>query len=99
MGVAEFIENKFLNQTLCVYLGESAETITYDQAWAANKEYFRGIVHEVTDGVLCLNIEDIGMFYINCDQIQSFWQAPFDYHRAVCTSLTRRLAGARRKDG
>lgn len=98
MGVAEFIENRFIGQTLCVFLGEHAETITYDQAWAANKEFFKGIVLSVEEGVLVLDISGIGAIYINCDQIQSFWQEPFDYHRAVHTSLTRRLVGARRKD-
>jgi hypothetical protein len=98
MGIAEFIKSRFLGGTLCVYLGESAETITYDQAWAANKEFFKGIVQEVEDGVLCLEVEGVGVLYINCEQIQSVWQPPFDYHQAVSTSLTRRLAGARRKD-
>jgi len=98
MGVAEFISKRYLNQQICVYLGESAETITYDQAWAANKEYFKGTALEIYEGVLLLEVEDVGIIHINCDQIQSFWQEPFDYHKAVSTSLTRRLAGARRKD-
>jgi len=98
MGVAEFIVERYSGQKICVYLGESAETITYDQAWAANKEYFQGTVIEVYEGILLLEVEGVGIININCEQIQSFWQKPFDYHRAVSTSLTRRLVGARRKD-
>ena len=98
MSVAEFIEERYLNQELCVYLGESAETLTFDQAWTANKEYFRGTVREVYKEILLLEIQGVGIVNINCDQIQFFWQKPFDYHRAVSTSLTRRLVGARRRD-
>ena len=98
MGIAEFITARFIGQELCVFLGDTAETITYDAAWAANKEYFRGIALEVCEGILCLEISKMGIIYINCDNIQALWQDPFDYHKAISTSLTRRLVGARRKD-
>jgi hypothetical protein len=98
MGVAKLIEERYLNQQICVYLGESAETITYDASWANNKEYFQGTVLEVYEGVLLLEIKDVGIVNINCEQIQIFWQMPFDYYKAVSTSLTRRPVGARRKD-
>jgi len=100
MAVGDFIKNRFLDQEIFISCGENAETITYDQAWAANKEFLRGIVVDVDteNNVLELEIPENGIIYINCDHIISFWEPPLDYHRSVATSLTRRVVGAKRKD-
>jgi hypothetical protein len=98
MGVAEFINNNLLGEEIFIFLGENAETITYDQSWAANKEFFCGIVEDISDNILSLNISGSGIIYINCDQIVSFWRPGFNYHKAIRTSLTNRMIGARRKD-
>jgi hypothetical protein len=98
MALGDFIKNNFLDQKLYISCGEHAETITYDQAWAANKEFLYGVVLDVEDGVLTLEVPDNGIIYINCESIVSFWEPGLDYHRAVRTSLTRRVVGARRKD-
>ena len=98
MGAAEFIKNRFLNKELYVSCGESAETLTYDQVWAANKEFLYGVVLEVEENVLVLDVPNNGVLYINCDNIVNFWEPGLDYHSAVRTSLTRRAIGAKRKD-
>ena len=98
MGFAEFIEKRFLGEEICVYMCEEAETVVFEQSWAANKSYFRGIVEEVDEGILTLNIPDNGLIYINCEEIQTIWMPSFDYHKSIRTSLTNRMVGARRKD-
>lgn len=98
MGFAEFIEKRFLGEEICVYMGDEAETITYEQSWAANKSYFRGTVEEIDEGILILNIPDNGLVYINCEEIQTVWEPSLDYHKSIRTSLTKRMVGARGKD-
>jgi len=90
MGSANFIKNRFIDQELCIYLGEEAETLTYSESWAANKEYFRGFVKEVEDNIIVFEIPDNGTLYINGDAISLFWQPDFEYYQAVFTSITRR---------
>lgn len=99
MGVGEFIKKRFINQDLYISCGENAETITFSDSWAANKEFLYGTVLDVDENVLVLNIPENGIMYINCDQIISFWENGLDYHKSVRTSLTRRMVGAKRKDG
>jgi len=96
MGVSEFIKNRFLGEELAIFVGEAAETITYDQSWASNKEYFQGIVEEVEDGVVALSIPEVGNIYINADNILTFWEPPFDYVKAIKTSLTKKMVGINR---
>ena len=96
MGFADFIQKRFMGKEICVFLNEDAETITLDQFWMNNKAYFRGIVDEVEDNVLVLRIEKVGIIYINCDEIVSVWEPPFNYNDAVRTSLSRKLFGATR---
>lgn len=98
MGAASYISKHFVGKELCISLGNDAETITYDQAWAANREYFRGVIQEVDEGIVVMLVEKNGPLFINGDDIECFWQPGFDYHKAIHTSLTRRLQGARRKD-
>jgi hypothetical protein len=96
MGTAKFIQKHFMGRELCVSIGASAETISYEQSDADNKEYFRGIVKDIDNGILTLEIKDSGIIYINCYNIQCFWQHPFDYYHAINTSITRKPIGVRK---
>lgn len=98
MGFAEFIDKKFVGQEICVFLDEDAETITFEQHWIANKAFFKGIVESTDEGILTLIIENCGPIYINCNEIVAIWHPSFDYHKAVNTSITRRMIGAKHKD-
>ncbi len=99
MGAAEFIASRFVDKEIYISCGDVAETITYDQAWAANKEFFFGTVLGVEEGIVILEVPENGILYINGENIVSFWEPGVDYHQVVRTSLTRRVVGARRKDG
>lgn len=96
MGMAEFLEKRFLGERICIYTGEDMETITYSEAWASNKEYFQGLLLQVSDGVLELEIEGQGSVYIGADHVKFVWQLPFEYAKAVKASLTRRPVAGRR---
>jgi len=96
MGMAEFLENRFLNKEICVYAGEDVETLTYNEAWASNKEYLRGVLKEVSEGVLVLEVAGQGLMYIDASQVKFVWQDPFNYARAIRTSLTTRPVGGNR---
>lgn len=102
MSIASFIKNKFLGKELCVYLDQSVETISYEQATSDNKEYFRGIVKDIEDienyhAVLTLEIKDVGIIYINTSQIVSFWEPSFSYYDSVYASITKRPVGGSRR--
>lgn len=97
MGVTNFIKNRFLGKEICITLIDSeAETINYDQATASNREFFRGIVEEVEDEVVVINIESQGRLYISEHFIRCFWEPNFDYYKAINTSITRKMVGVRR---
>lgn len=97
MSVTTFIKNKFLGQELCIMLSDSeAETINYDQASASNREFFRGIVEEADDDVIVLNVDNHGILYICEHSVRCFWKPGFEYHKAILTSITRKMVGARR---
>lgn len=97
MGVATFIKNHFLNKEICISMGGDAETLTYEQTWAANHEYFRGIVSLVEDNVIVLDIPDNELFYICEDSIACFWAPGFNYYKAISTSITKRMVGGRNR--
>lgn len=99
MGMAELIEAKFMGEEICVTLGMDAETITYEQAWTANREFFRGKVRSVEYGILELEILGQGIIWINCDEICALWQLPFDYYAALRVTVTKKPAGGRRRTG
>ena len=96
MGMAEFLESKFLNKEICVYAGEDVEILTYNEAWASNKEYFRGVLREVCEGVLVLEIIGHGMVYVDASQVKFIWEEPFNYSAAIRASLTKRPVGGNR---
>jgi len=97
MGIANFIKNRFLKQKIILFLDSEAETLTYDESWASNKEFFEGIVKEVIDDVIVFYIEDVGTIYINEQSIKSFWEPGFSYIKAIKLSLTNKMTnGAQR---
>jgi len=96
MGVAEFIKNRFIDKELYISCGEISETITYNQAWSANKEFLYGVVLDVNNNVISLEVPENGIIYINCDNIVCFWEPGLDYQKSVRTSLTRRATGYRK---
>ena len=98
MGAETYIQNNFVGKELCITFGDDAETITYNESWAANMEYFRGVVRAVEHGIIVFDIVGVGTLYVSCYEIKCFWEPEFDYHKAIRTSLTKRLVGARRKD-
>lgn len=93
MSLADFLKEKMIDEELCVSLGNEAETITYNQYWTANKEFFQGIVKNITHGVLELNIPEYGTIWINCFEIESFWKPGFKYHQAIRATVTSRPIG------
>jgi len=100
-STANFIKKRFLGKTLCVFLGEDAETLNYDQASPVNWGYYRGIVEEVDleDEIIILLVPDVGRMYIDATyNIKAFWEPSFDLHRAMRASLTGRIVGAKIKD-
>jgi len=97
MYIANFIKNKFIEKNIYIFYGFDAETITYDQSWASNKEFLFGKVIDVIDNVLILSIENNSKIYINCDKIVSFWEPGFNYNDAIKTSLTKRVSGSKIK--
>jgi hypothetical protein len=86
-GIAKFIEKHYVGEEICIFYGEDAETITYNQSWVANKEYMQGVVRVVENNTVVLYIEDVGDICINSDSIVSFWKPGFSYSKAVKTSL------------
>ena len=100
MGMASFIAKKFMGEEICIYLGDEAESIKYEQASASNKMYLRGVVVEVyeEDDVVGLEIDGSIIYVDSSWNIKILWRPGFDIHKATKTSLTRRMVGARRKD-
>lgn len=92
MGFAEFIKNRFLGAEICVSIdnGES-ETITLEQSWIQNREFFQGIVKDVVDGILILSIGDEGEIYIEPSYITHIWQKPLDPIKVMRNSLTKKM--------
>jgi len=100
MGFAELIEKKFMHREICIFLGEEVETLIIDdQHWISNKAYFRGHVEDIDEGIITLIVPENGPVYIDAEKIVALWEDPFDYHKAVRTSITRRMVGAKYKDG
>lgn len=82
MNMANFIKKNFLGQKICLSINNGeAETLTYNQSWLLNREYFEGLVEDVDEGIIVLNIKDKGVLYLNASEISYFWQKPFDPHK------------------
>ena len=83
MGLANFIKKRFLNKEICLSInnGES-ETVIYEERWLQNRECFQGVVEGVEDGVIILNISNIGIVFINSDDISYFWLPNVDIYKA-----------------
>lgn len=88
MGMAEYIAKRFIGKEICVAMDEEAETITYAEVWAQNKEYFQGFPKQVDEGVMEFDIPDVGIVHINCDHVKMMWEPSFNWRRAIKASLT-----------
>lgn len=88
MGVAEYIFKRFIGKEICVALDEEAETITYAEVWAQNKEFFQGIAKNVDENMLEFFVPDVGTVHINCDHIKMVWEPSFNWRKAIKASLT-----------
>ena len=102
MSTASFIKDNFIGKELCVYLDQSVETISYEQATSDNKEYFRGIIRDIDDikayhAIMTMDIEGAGRVYINTANIVSFWEPGFSYYDAISASITKRPVGGARR--
>jgi len=96
MSTADFIKKHFLGKELCIFLGDDAETINYDQASPVNWAYYRGIVEDVDadDEIISLRIPDVGIMYIDASyNIKAFWEPGFSLYKAMRTSLTNKMVG------
>lgn len=96
MGMVQFLEKRFLGKEICVYTGEDVEILTYNEAWASNKEYFRGVLREIDEEVLVLEIVGHGIVYVDAAQVKFVWEEPFNYGKAIRASLTNRPVGGSR---
>ncbi len=88
MGMAEYLTKRFIGKEICVAIDEEAETITYAELWAHNKEYFHGFAKCVDEGVLEFEVPEIGTVHINCNCIKMVWEPSFNWRKAVKVSLT-----------
>ena len=96
MAIAEYIGNKFLNREVCVSVNNNdTETILYDGIWTLNREFFKGVVKEACDGVVVLDIQDIGLVYINGESISYFYEPDLNIHNAISTMFTKKLSKAK----
>lgn len=95
MSIADFLTKNAIGKEFCFNLGNNAETVVYDQYWIENREYLRGIVKSVEDGILILEVVGHGDIYINCQFIQSFWASSFNYYKAIKAIVTKKPAGSR----
>ena len=96
MSTANYIKKHFLGKELCIFLGDDAETINYDQASPVNWAYYRGVVEDVDleDEIVVLNIPDVGKMYIDAScNVKAFWEPGFSFLKAMKTSLTKKMVG------
>jgi hypothetical protein len=90
MGMATYLAKRFMGKEICVVVGEDAETITYAEVWAQNKEYFQGFIRGVDEdeGVLEFEVPGVGVVHINGDHIKMSWEPSFNWRKAIKASLT-----------
>jgi hypothetical protein len=93
MAIANFIKKRFLNKEICISISNGeTETVLFNECWVQNREYFQGVVSEVEEGTIVLNILNVGKIYINAEEISYFWTPGVDTHKALKTILTGRLS-------
>jgi len=98
MGVADYIKKNFLGKEIAVSINNSeTETILYDDIWSLNREYLQGLVIEVDEGVVVLEIGSWGPIYLNAEDISFFWLPGCNLHAAFRASLTGKLGRAPRE--
>ncbi len=93
MSVASFLKKHMLEKEMCLSLGNEAETVTYNQYWTANREFFQGTIKSIEEDILELSIPEYGTIWLNCKEIESFWKPGFKYHQAIKATVTTRPAG------
>lgn len=92
MGFAEFLAKKFIGEEVCVSISDGeTETITLEQTWIQNREYFQGVIKEVVEGVIVMEIRGEGLLYINPDMISYIWQLPLNPHKIIRCSLSKKM--------
>jgi hypothetical protein len=92
MGVADYIEKRFLGKELCISVNNGeTETVAYDCISSMNREYLQGLVIEAEDDVIMLEIANWGAMYINVWDISFFWEPSRNLHAAFHASLTEKL--------
>lgn len=97
MGVADYINKRFLGKELCVSVNNGeTETILYECIWSQNREYLQGIVTEAGDGVVVLDIPNWGEMGVNAAEISFFWEPGRNLHDAFHAALTKRLGKKQR---
>lgn len=91
MGFGQFIKKKFLGKEVCVSLADNdTETLLLEQFWNVSKDFFKGIVKEVVEDIVVLEIPNKGVIFVNPDQIVYMWEPPFDAHGALLSPTHRR---------
>ena len=91
MGFAEFLEKRFLGQMICVEINNGdSETLMFADNWSINREYFRGVVKEIVEGIIVLEILDEGEIYINPDQISYIWPPNVNPYKIMKTVLNKK---------
>jgi hypothetical protein len=97
MGAADYIKKRFLGKELCVSVNNGeTETVLYECIWSQNREYLQGVVIEVEDDVVMLEIANWGPMYINAKEISFFWEPSRNLQEAFHAMLTKKLGKAQR---
>lgn len=96
--MSDFIKKKFMGEEICVWVGQDAESISYDQFMLNNVSFFKGIVVDVEHDILTLNIPEVGEIYINCNEtsgnVKAIWRPGFSFHDAMETALSNKMFGS-----
>ena len=97
MGMGAFLQKRFLNKRICLYLEEEAETLLFSETWQQNKEFLDGVLKAVEDGVLVFFVEGAGtgIVYIDSEWVKMAWEPGFSYRDAVRGAMTNEKIGAR----
>jgi hypothetical protein len=67
------------------------ETITLEQTWVQNREFFEGTVKEVEEEIIILEIPGEGDIYINPEDVSYMWQKPLNPQKVMRLSLSKKL--------
>lgn len=83
MGFAEFLKKRFMGKEVCMYINNGdEETITLEQVWSCNRDYFQGLIKDIDEGIIILEV-DGGEVYINPDDISYVWEKPLNIKKII----------------